>query len=164
MTHEADSYIKLPEQLVTSMDLARTIRELEKLDDALHQNSLRKPGEATRLPKTSATLEELARLNNVSLLDSKQRRQLINLAKALQEYSPRIHISLAAEPSGRFVQKIAAWFRSNVHPTVLLEVGLRPTLAAGCVIRTNNKVFDLSLRKHFENQRALLAQAMRSSR
>lgn len=149
--------IVLPERLVGSVDLGRTIRELQALDESLRQSDLRKPGEPTQLARSSATLEELAKLNNVQLTDATQRQQLETVLDAFKKHAPRIHVSLATEPSANFTRKILIWLRTNVHPLILLEVGLQPTLAAGCVIRTNNKMFDMSLRHRFAEKRQFLA-------
>ena len=150
--------ITLPEQLTSSVDLSRTLRELQALDESLRQAQIRKPGTPTQLSRSSVTLEDLARLNKVQLTDQKQREQLIVLLKAFYDHAPRIHMSLATEPSANFVRKITVWLRTNIHPVILLEIGLQPTLAAGCMIRTNNKIFDLSLRHRFTENRELLVQ------
>lgn len=163
MTAQSKGQITLPQQLVSSIDLARITRELEALDESLHQSTLRKPGQPTKLARSSITLEDLARLNGVSLMDPAHRSQLIKLLHALHEHAPRIRISLAAEPSGTFIQKIAVWMRENIQSTLLLDVGLQPTLSAGCTIRTNNKVFDMSLRHRFEENRALLMEKIKEA-
>jgi F0F1-type ATP synthase delta subunit len=69
-----------------------------------------------------------------------------------------LHISFAAEPSTQALEKILVWFRANIHPQALLQVGLQPTIAAGCVLRTPNKVFDMSLRNHLIEQQKYLMQ------
>jgi hypothetical protein len=158
MTAQKDDTIKLPDQLISSVDLSRILRELEALDDSLHQMKLRKPGQPTKLARSSVTLEDLARLNKVALTDDVQRGQLLKLLQAFHHHAPRIHMSLAAEPSAQFLKNVTAWLRANVSPVILLEVGLQPTLAAGCVIRTNNKVFDMSLRHRFTENRHMLAE------
>jgi hypothetical protein len=160
MEKNTQKQIVLPDQLTSSVDLARTIRELEALDESLNQAELRKPGTPTKLAASSVTLEDLAKINNVSLTDKTQRAQLLSMLHAFYEHSPRIHISLANEPSAAFVRKTAIWMRKNIHPLVLLEVGLQPTLAAGCMIRTNNKIFDMSLRHRFEENRHLLVEKL----
>lgn len=161
MAQQNKKQITLPAQLVSSIDLARVTRELEALDDSLHQAGLRKAGQPTKLSRSSITLEDTARLNGVSLMDPGQRSQLIDLLKALYDHSPRIRMSLASEPSGNFVQKISVWLRENIHPTIFLEVGMQPTLSAGCTVRTNNKLFDMSLRHRFDEQRGLLMQKIK---
>ena len=53
-----------------------------------------------------------------------------------------------------------AWFRAEAHPYVLLKVGLQPNIAAGCVIRTSNKYFDLSFRNQFSRSKDKLSIAL----
>lgn len=158
MAEQITEQIVLPERLVGSVDLSRLIRELEAVDESLRQTELRKPGEATKLTRSSTTLEELARANKVQLTDETQRTQLLALLHGFKDHAPRIHMSLATEPSAKFTRKIIIWMRKNVHPLILLEVGLQPTLAAGCMVRTNNKIFDMSLRHRFTENRGLLVQ------
>jgi hypothetical protein len=148
--------IQLPDRLISSVDLSRTLRELKALDDSLHQAELRKPGEPTQLARSSATLEELAQINNIALTDKAQREQLIAIMQAFYEHAPRVHMSVAVEPSARFTQQVTIWMRKNINPVLLIEVGLQPTLAAGCMLRTSNKIFDMSLRHRFIESRHIL--------
>ncbi len=158
MTDTPPEQIVLPERLISSVDLARLIRELKAVDESLRQTELRKPGEPTKLARTSSTLEDLAQANKIQLTDETQRAQLLALLNSFKDHAPRMHMSLATEPSAKFTHNIIIWLRKNIHPLLLLEVGLQPTLAAGCMIRTNNKLFDLSLRHKFTENRPLLVQ------
>lgn len=150
--------IILPERLVSSVDLSRLVRELGGFDEMLREETLRRPDVAIKVGRCSATLEDLARLNSVDLTDQTQRVQLLELLQTFQLHAPRIHMSLATEPSAKFNHKIIIWLRANIHPLLLLESGLQPNLAAGCMIRTNNKMFDMSLRHRFVENRGLLLQ------
>lgn len=152
--------IILPLRLVTSVDLARVARELKTLDDWLTQAGLRQTGKPVSAPKTSTTLEELAAANNVSLLEAADRERLIALLADFSEHAPRIHMSFAVEPSASFLNRMIVWLRTNINPHILLEIGLQPTLAAGCSVRTVNKMFDLSLRHRFVDSRPLLVQSI----
>jgi hypothetical protein len=49
-----------------------------------------------------------------------------------------------------------AWLRREVHPVVLMTIGLQPNLGAGCIVRSSNKQFDCSLRQDFIKKRDLL--------
>lgn len=151
---------KLPDRLVTSVDLMRTIRELKALDDWLNQAAIRSGGGQVTPPKTSATLDEVSATNRVSLLDSSQRTQLIKLLESFATKAPRIHISFAVEPSVSFLGKVVVWMRANISPIILLDVGLQPALAAGCSVRTTNKFFDMSLRNRFVDSRHFLVDAI----
>lgn len=151
--------LQLPGQLVSTVDLGRIIHELAALDESLRQAALRNPNEPA-VAKPSVTLNELANLNKLSLVDASHRAHLNEQLKSLDAHAPRIHMSLASEPSGRFVQQIIGWFRAQIHPTVLLDIGLQPTLGAGCMLRTDNKIFDMSLRNRFMEKRSLLVQKL----
>src|SRR5690606_10854194 len=74
--------------------------------------------------------------------------------------APVIHISFPSEASPAFIAKILEWFRTEVHPHVVLHVGLQPELAAGCVVRTTNRMFDFSLRKRFEQSKKKLLESI----
>lgn len=150
--------LKLPERIIGSMDLSRVLRELKAVDDWLNQAALRKTGEAMKLPKASQSLEEVAAINGVSLLEAKQREQLIAILEAFRLHAPRLHMTFAVEPNAKVTSTVIGWLRGNVNPLVLLEVGLQPTIAAGCMVRTTNKFFDLSLRNHFRDNRHLLVE------
>lgn len=153
---ELSAVLVFPENLISSIDMSRTARELAALDESLYQANVREPGQSVKLARSSRILEDLAAANNISLLDTEQRGELLATMKGLIASAPRIHISFAVEPSAKFSQRMVIWLRQNIHPRLLLEIGLQPTLAVGCVVRTNNKVFDMSLRHRFKEQRHLL--------
>lgn len=155
--------LQLPALIMTPGDVARLRRELAALEAYLHAAALRAAGQpSARLPKTSRLLDELATANNTNLLDAPARERLGLFLEGLASRAPVVHISFAVDPSSAFLQKIVVWFRQNVQPQVLVRVGLQPDIAAGCVVRTTNKYFDLSLRERFLQQRHLLGDALRT--
>lgn len=159
-TEKNATAFRLPDRLITSVDLMRTIRELKSLDDWLNQAAIRSGGQQVSPPKTSATLDETAQNNSVSLLDSVGRQQLIAVLESFAIKAPKIHISFAVEPSANFLSRMIIWLRTNISPVILLDVGLQPALAAGCSVRTTNKLFDMSLRNRFTDSRHFLLDAI----
>jgi len=147
---------QLPNNLTGLVDLSRLIRELEELDDFMYQTSIREPGSAMRLPRMSKLLDEIAINNHYSLLDSDQRKKLLKALKTIEEHASVIHISFAVDPTTNFMKKIVTWMRENFDRYVMVEVGLQPTISVGCVVRTNNKIFDMSLRNRFSEHRDVL--------
>jgi hypothetical protein len=148
---------QLPLAITGEGDAMRVRRELAALDDYINQAALRKPGTPLKhLPKASPSLSEFSELNRLNLLDQSDRSKMLDFFSELVERGPRVHISFASEPSSLFMSKITAWFRSSVHPLVLITVGLEPSVAAGCTVRTDNHFHDFSLRQHFIDQRGLL--------
>lgn len=149
----APDILKLPVVVGTRSELGRLLRELEAVDEFLAQASIREPGTPTVMPKISKAMQELATINSANLLDEGQRTKLINQIKLCREEAHVLHMSFAVEPSPAFVQKMVVWLRENIEPSVLLQVGLQPDIAAGCTLRTRNKYYDFSLRKAMKKHR-----------
>jgi hypothetical protein len=159
-----DSNLQLPASLTGRSDVARLRRELEALGEYLHQAALRKQTpDSIKLPKTSRLLDEFVLLNKLDLLHRADHDTTMGLLNDLTTTAPQLHISFSAEPSSAFLAKLMTWLRGNIHPLVLVQVGLQPAIAAGCVVRTRNRQFDLSLGKNFKDQRPLLAAELRGA-
>lgn len=159
---QADTHIPLPDNMVTSTDLAKVIKEVDLADEFLSKSGHRKPGKPVTLPKISKPLNDVAELNNISLLDKTDRSKLKKELQNLLDNPLKVHISFASSPSGTFKQQIISWFRREVHPAVFVEVGLQPSIAAGCIVKTASKTYDISLKNRFDTNREILAKALDS--
>jgi hypothetical protein len=160
----AHKELVLPLRVISQGDAMRLKRELEALNDYVHQSQLRDSGaELKTLPKPSLALNDLAQENNLNLLKSEDREAAIGFLAQLVENAPIIHISFASEPSSTFMTKITRWFRDQIDPRILLNVGLEPSIAAGFTLRTLNHYHDFSLRQQFSDQRELLLNGIRES-
>jgi F0F1-type ATP synthase delta subunit len=150
--------IQLSTNIISKVDVSRILRELKSLDDFFIATNARSAGTPMQLPKLTRTLDQIAKDNNFNLLEEDHRKSLNQELNNVISKSPLVHISFAEEPSPKALEKILVWFRTNIHAQVLLQVGLQPSIAAGCVIRTSNRVFDLSLREHLIKQQPFLMQ------
>ena len=160
MAPEREQQFVLPDSVVGPVDAGRLDREAEELDEYLRSYAIRKTGVAMQLPKTTVSLDELAETNHLNLLQAADRRRLVFFLHGLSEKAPVLHLSFAADPSPAFTAKIVHWLRQNIHPFVLMQVGLQPSIAAGCTVRTTNKYFDFSLRQHLLQNRQMLINAL----
>lgn len=145
----------LPAVISSKSELLRVQRELKAISDVMQQEQIRTEG-SPALPKVSSLLQSISEEVGKNLQEAKDREALQALLQQVQQSAPVIHISFASNPSSKFLAKLTSWFRQEVHPLVLLEVGLQPSIAAGCTIRTTNKYFDLSLRKHLVGKENIL--------
>ena len=160
MAHE----FSLPINIITPGDASRLKREMVEVDDFIKQAKLRLPGKPqSDLPKTSRMLTEFATLNNLNLLTTKDRDRALTFLTDLLDNAPVVHISFASEPSMVFMTQITTWFRTNINHSVLVNIGLEPSIAAGCTVRTDNQYHDFSLRNHFIEQRPFLLSKIRES-
>jgi F0F1-type ATP synthase delta subunit len=154
---------KLPTTVVSQGDINRVARELDALTDFFISAAARQAGTAVKPPRITYLLEQLARDNEYNLLEEVHRVDLkANLGQVLRA-APVLHISFAAEPTPRIIDAIISWLRQNIHPHTLLQVGLQPSIAAGCVLRTPNKLFDMSLRANLDNQENYLVQLIQGA-
>lgn len=150
------SSLTLPVGVVSDSDLNRLIRELDNLNDYFLNAAARKGGTPIQPPRVTRLLNAIATERQYNLLEEKMRQTLIGELKTIQTTAPLMHISFATEPSPKVVERILIWLRSNIHPYTLLQVGLQPTIAAGCVLRTPNRIFDMSLRSYLDAQKGYL--------
>lgn len=158
---EANQKIVLPPGVTSPADVSRLKRGAGDLADYLQQLTLQKEktGHASNepLPKPrTGLLAEFADANDLNLSKTSDCRKAETLLTQLLVVAPVVHVSLASEPSSGILQKITGWFRKNIDPLTLITIGLQPSIAAGCYLRTTNRYFDLSLRKLLLDQRGLL--------
>lgn len=154
---------KLPLGVVSNTDVSHLMRELAALDEFFIALKARKAGTSVAPPRLTRLLDQISKENKLNLLQTSHRKSLSNQLAKLEKSAPLLHISFAAEPSARFLEQILAWLRENVHSFCLLQVGLQPSIAAGCVLRTPNQVFDMSLRVHLEKEKAFLLELIRGA-
>jgi hypothetical protein len=154
MAHETS--LQLPVLVASTVDLGRLQRELDALNEALIQLGLRKGGEEVKMPKTSQMMDEVIGLNKLNLLHEADRQQLGGFLAEVKAKAPVLHMSFSADPSVSFIERLMTWLRKEINPFVLITIGLQPTIGAGCIVRSTNHQFDLSLRQDFLNKRDLL--------
>ncbi len=157
MAHETTHGTKLvglPLSVVSPVDVGRLIRELETIDNTVLEQVLR--GQTTTVPPTSRLMAQTIELNKINLLDEGDRKLLTQLLTTVRDKAPVLHISYSADPTPVFIEKIMGWLRTEIHPLVLMTIGLQPNIGAGCIVRSTNHYFDCSLRQNFMNKRELL--------
>jgi F0F1-type ATP synthase delta subunit len=146
---------KLPTAVITPMDLSRLLREIEAIDEGLLQLKIRGDKDPTRFPKASPLMDTLLAVNDLNLLHEDDRKELTEFLHVITEKAPVVHMSFSADPRQAFLEKLVSWFRKEINPVTLISVGLQPNLGAGCILRTTNQYFDLSLKQAFADKRDL---------
>lgn len=154
MVRSQKSMMVLPSSVVSRIDVGRLQREVEALDEFLTQMKLRTGGKAVKMPRTTRFLDETTEVNKINLLLKEDRRRLLAFLTAVKVKAPVMHMSFSSDPSPLFMQKLITWLRGEIHPLVLIQIGLQPNVGAGAVVRTTNAFFDFSLRHRFSEKRA----------
>jgi F0F1-type ATP synthase delta subunit len=153
--------LKLPTILAGRQDIIHVHRELSLFMEKAMESVMRHDN-PVQYPPISATLRALAIDNQVDLRQEDQCKKLLKALEILKDEAPSLHISFPSDPAPEILQKMVTWFRREVHPHIIIQVGLQPTIAAGVIIHTANHRFDFSLRRHLMNHRKELIGVLRS--
>lgn len=163
MDKQKQPVFKLSERILTNIDLSRAIRELKQLDDYFHQSKLRGSGTPASVLKAGRTVEDLAKDNNLSILEAKDRKLLIKQLEVIQLHAPVVHFSFPSEPSRKALFSIVGWLRAKVNHYCIVIVGLEPAIGIGCIVRTENKILDLSLKNRLKENKVLLKESIKKA-
>lgn len=163
MNDSNDSILQLPVSIISRSDLGRLFREVNALDNFLEAAAVREPGTSIKLPKTSRLLDEMVQVNKLNVLLEADRKRLQQFLESVRLEAPVLHMSFSADPSPLFAQRLITWLRQEMHPLVMLQIGLQPSIGAGTIVRTTNKYFDFSLRRRFYDSRDILIQRLNTA-
>lgn len=152
----------LPTNIVTKKDVARLIQECEALDVALTEKRVRKKAGAKSktLPPIPSRLQAFLDVNPTELENGTKRSAYIKQLRLLKDSVAVMHMTFAVEADEGSIQKLLAWVRQSIHPQAVLEVHIQPALVAGVYIRTENHIFDLSVRNALTAKREDLQKAL----
>ena len=154
--------LKIPESLASKQDVTHIHRELRIFTDKVDQSIMRHE-DPIEYPPISNSLRELAVENQTDLRDPKACDNLMLRIEELKLNAPTVHISFPMEPSNEVLQKLIRWLRKEVSPDIFIQIGLQPTIAAGVVVRTPNKMFDFTLRSHLGKSRDKLIEVLKAA-
>jgi len=157
---DSKNYFKLPLSVSQPVDLKRLIHELNQLSEDLHQEGIRKPSQKPEI-KISAKMADVLKINNIDITTKEHRDNLLKIFNRLSERDQVVNVSFASEASPEFIEKIVEWFRKEIDPYCFIVVGINPAISVGCVARTKNKIFDMSLRSGLNSTRELLSSRIR---
>ena len=166
MAHKASDQkqlVGLPLLVARPIDVGRLLRELQSIEELASQAALVDKQADLKLPKTSQLMDKTVELNKLDLSKASDRKLLSDLLNLVKKQAPQLHMSFNSDPSPVFIEKLMEWLRREIHPIVLITIGLQPSIGAGCVVRSTNKYFDFSLRKDLAEHRDLLLSKMQAT-
>jgi len=156
----------IPSGVVTRIDVAHLLSELEWVDNELTTATVRvKAGaEQQAKPSVSGVLEEFLTSNDLKIDSSSARSDLIKQVRLLKDKVPVIHMTFAVTADQESLQELIAWLRTSIHPQAVISVGIQPALVAGVYLRTPNHVHDLSMRAVLKKSRGILTKELEALR
>lgn len=158
--------LRLPASVVSKVDLARLLGELEQVDSDMNAAAVRsKVGVRDSRPLAlSQQLTDFIEQNSLSLEEAQRRSALIKQVRQLKDIVPVITLTFAVAADRESLEQLALWVRSEIDPQAVLAVGLQPALIAGVYARTANHVHDMSLRTLLADGREILVKDLEALR
>ncbi len=157
---EVKSYndFTLPSDIVTKVDVSRLVREFEGVDNALTAKTVRKKAGASSedMPAISPQLSGFLEQNPVELENTGARSAYIKQLRLLKDNVKEMNMTFAVIADPESLQQLSAWLRESVHPHTVIDVHLQPALVAGVYLRSQNHVFDFSVRNALKAKRGEL--------
>lgn len=144
---------KFPDDIIFKRDLQRVHEELSKvLENSNPEEALKSVS-----PETDSLVQANQQLmQNLNLVQFKEK-----LDQAIKE-SPVFDVILATHPHDSFLAELVVWFRKSIHSNSLLNIHVRRSIGGGVVLRSKNKLFDLSLRPRILETKDKIPEVLRN--
>lgn len=149
---------KLPSSVLTKLDVARLISEMERIDNDLITRDVQiKSG----MPVTdqiafTEQLSDFLSVNSLEIGDNAERTDLIVKMRRFKSTAPTVHMTFASSADTDSLRQLVVWLRESVHPQTVITVGLQPSLIGGVYVRTPNHVHDFSMRAKLAGHRDII--------
>lgn len=144
--------LKLPTAIASKRDIIKIQREIERLMDERLQHNITKEqtGNLREMSNPSRLLKQLLELNEI-VDEGDNLRKLMQNLESVRQTAPSVRISFASEPEHAVFEKVVEWFRREIDASLLVQVGVQPSIAGGCIVQTSANRYDFSLRTHLLN-------------
>lgn len=141
-------HLKLPDQILTTFDWQSFLAALQ-----------------TKNPDASQTvlLDAFWRANPKISPDQSFRPALMKQADHMNEALEKVTVSFAQQPDTEFLVELITWFRVNIKAYLVLDVQTDPLLIGGMVLRSNEHLYDWSLRHKLTDTKPKLTELLHAS-
>lgn len=152
--------LRLPVDLYSSDQLGAVILELRSYISALRSAEVRikagkPPAEA---PRTSALLLGAFHGAGLKTDNPKSAEQLLEQLELVRKQAPIAHITLPDLPGRTLKRQLTVWFRTAIHPYLLLTFAVRSDMCGGIIVQAGSHIYDFSFREQLLQQRSRIAE------
>lgn len=142
---------KLPIKVYSPDHIRFCIEELESYAGALDKDARGSTNAGSwGLSSESSALVEM--LPKAKKDEAEAMRALVEWLNGYLSASRVIGITLAAPGSHKLKEELVTWLRENVAKDILVEFSVNPDIAGGMVMRSTNRIYDMSFRSLLLNK------------
>lgn len=147
--------LQLPTDLYSPDQLGAIIIELRGVVGELRDGNLRARGRQLppEVAQTSVLLTGVMHNAGVSAHDVGAAENLLAQLQALRPKLPVAHLTLADLPSRALKRRLTEWFRSQIHPNMLVTFAVRADIGGGIIVQGGSRLYDFSFRQHVMQNR-----------
>lgn len=152
--------VVFPQEVYSPNHVSNLMQEIEVRIGALQDIAAQKKvSTVTRvIMAPSPLLTILLELNKVDANSTVSLEALLIDLKAAREVAPVVSLTLAGWPNVAVRQQLVKWFRSEIHPSILLKFVVVADICGGIVVQTQNRRFDFSYRELLLENRHKIAE------
>ncbi len=138
---------KLPNSIGGKRDLIMTLRQIEQIVNDRLQDDVRERFGAKRVGTKAGQrmVNELLELNKLKD-DTESLKTVQKELEQIKENAGQLRISFSQEPDQDMYQQIVKWFRTEIDPGVLVQIGVQPAIGAGFILKTPMRRYDFSVK------------------
>lgn len=104
-------------------------------------------------PSASALLLGVFHAAGVKAASAAETEKLLKDLEQIRAHAPTVRITLAALPNRELKQQFTTWFRTQIHPHVLLTFSARSDIGGGLVLQAGSHIYDFSFKKQILEKR-----------
>ncbi len=86
---------------------------------------------------------------------------LLQTIEASKSDIPVFDVILPTEPHDSLLREISTWFRGQIHSAALIKLSVRSSIGGGVVVRSKNRIFDMSFKPKILAAKDKLPEVMR---
>ena len=137
---------------MTSQDVRRAVEGLRNVDGASDTQTT-----YAQLPVEAQSLIDVNRQAWDGMDVNDFRAEVENKIQSTAVFD----VILPTYPHDSFLHDIVSWFRREVHANSLLNISVRRSLGGGMVLRSKNRLFDMSLRPKIVQHKNKIPEVLR---
>lgn len=139
--------LKLPNSIGGKRDLILATRQVEQILSDRLQDEVRERFGAKKVGTNAGQqmLSELLELNGLKD-DTQSLKTLLQQMEGIRQHASQVRIAFAQEPDQDLYKRVVKWFRDQIDPGALVQIGVQPAIGAGFILQTPARRYDFSLK------------------
>ena len=139
--------LKLPNSIGGKRDLILAMRQVESILNDRLQDEVRERYGAKKVGTNvgEKMLGEILETNKLKD-DTQTLKKILQQMEGFKQHAPQVRVAVSQEPDQDLYKRLVAWFRKEIHPGILVQIGVQPTIGGGFILTTPMRRYDFSLK------------------